>query len=297
MAQETRLITSYMRFFATLLITNAHIGPLYPSSLQLMSTGGALGNSLFFFCSGYALYLSNREQGFYTWITRRFTRIYPSLWIFMIICTLFKIESYHIQDIIIPTYWFLQAILVFYILLFFTLKYFNKYLWTICILLLIPFFFTYFNMKHDIWIIENISENNFLHWYFYYIIMLLGVMTAQKQRTTNVKRIYIYIMVPLILLFYYSLKIQLLHTQHPIYNLQLLLPLLLGLFAIYTFKLCETLSTLHKTNMTSFILFISKLTLDIYCPIYYHEIFCPIQISDRIHTSYYFNYYLCISIK
>ena len=54
---------SLMRFLAVILITNSHIGPLYPPHLQFLSTGGALGNSLFFFCSGFALYLSNRDTG------------------------------------------------------------------------------------------------------------------------------------------------------------------------------------------------------------------------------------------
>ena len=96
---------SLMRFLAVILITNSHIGPLYPPHLQFLSTGGALGNSLFFFCSGFALYLSNRDTGFAPWAIRRFTRIYPSLWIFMTVCFLGGIQSFRLPDIIIPTFW------------------------------------------------------------------------------------------------------------------------------------------------------------------------------------------------
>lgn len=114
---------SLMRFLAVILITNSHIGPLYPPHLQFLSTGGALGNSLFFFCSGFALYLSNRDTGFAPWAIRRFTRIYPSLWIFMTVCFLGGIQSFRLPDIIIPTFWFLQAIFVFYVFFFYSIKF------------------------------------------------------------------------------------------------------------------------------------------------------------------------------
>ena len=117
---------SLMRFLAVILITNSHIGPLYPPHLQFLSTGGALGNSLFFFCSGFALYLSNRDTGFAPWAIRRFTRIYPSLWIFMTVCFLGGIQSFRLPDIIIPTFWFLQAIFVFYVFFFYSIKFFER---------------------------------------------------------------------------------------------------------------------------------------------------------------------------
>ena len=121
---------SLMRFLAVILITNSHIGPLYPPHLQFLSTGGALGNSLFFFCSGFALYLSNRDTGFAPWAIRRFTRIYPSLWIFMTVCFLGGIQSFRLPDIIIPTFWFLQAIFVFYVFFFYSIKFFHYAVWS-----------------------------------------------------------------------------------------------------------------------------------------------------------------------
>lgn len=38
-----------LKFFAALLITNSHMGMLYPDSLVKLSTGGAIGDVLFFF--------------------------------------------------------------------------------------------------------------------------------------------------------------------------------------------------------------------------------------------------------
>ena len=50
-----------LKFFAALLITNSHMGMLYPDSLVKLSTGGAIGDVLFFFCSGFTLFLGRGE--------------------------------------------------------------------------------------------------------------------------------------------------------------------------------------------------------------------------------------------
>lgn len=72
---------SLIRFLATILITNSHFDALYPAGFSWLSTGGALGNALFFLVSGYTLYLSSRRN-FAEWILRRYSKIFPAVWIF-----------------------------------------------------------------------------------------------------------------------------------------------------------------------------------------------------------------------
>lgn len=67
-----------LKFFAALLITNSHMGMLYPDSLVKLSTGGAIGDVLFFFCSGFTLFLG-RGGDFFNWYKRRINRIYPTV--------------------------------------------------------------------------------------------------------------------------------------------------------------------------------------------------------------------------
>ena len=43
-----------------------------------MATGGAIGDALFFFCSGYTLFLG-RNASFFNWYKRRINRSTPSL--------------------------------------------------------------------------------------------------------------------------------------------------------------------------------------------------------------------------
>ena len=56
------------KFFAALLITYSHMGLLFPKFGGLV-TGGAIGDGLFFFCSGFTLFLG-RDGGFLNWYKR-----------------------------------------------------------------------------------------------------------------------------------------------------------------------------------------------------------------------------------
>lgn len=54
-------VVSLIRFIATLLITNSHYDKLYPQGFSFLSTGGMIGNALFFWVSGYTLYFSLKK--------------------------------------------------------------------------------------------------------------------------------------------------------------------------------------------------------------------------------------------
>lgn len=103
-----------LRFLATCLITNSHFGNVWP--IQVMATGGALGNSLFFFVSGYCI--STKQQNFVTWIWRKIIHLYIPIVLVQIFC--YMIGIYKSSSIIqvfkmfvFPTnYWFFLAILV-----------------------------------------------------------------------------------------------------------------------------------------------------------------------------------------
>ena len=66
-----------LKFLAAILITNSHMDLLY-GDYSYLATGGALGDSLFFFCSGYTLFLG-RDASFFNWYKRRINRIYPTI--------------------------------------------------------------------------------------------------------------------------------------------------------------------------------------------------------------------------
>ena len=54
--RERNLSIDMLKFLAVFLITNSHMDKLY-GEYSMLATGGAIGDVLFFFCSGYTLFL------------------------------------------------------------------------------------------------------------------------------------------------------------------------------------------------------------------------------------------------
>ena len=172
---------SFIRFVAAVLITNSHFDALYPAGFSWLSTGGALGNALFFFVSGWTLYLSRRSN-FAEWIVRRYTRIFPSAWIFYLCVLAAGAGTYAVADFLtLSPHWFLNAIVVFYPVFFFITKFFEKRLLWFVALTAIPLAGTFFALPHEGYILE--SGTLCLRWYAYFAIMLLGAFAARNRET------------------------------------------------------------------------------------------------------------------
>lgn len=77
MAKERVVSLDWLKCLAALLIVNSHMGVCY-GKYAALATGGAIGNAIFFFCSGYALSLGRFDR-FDNWFKRRVFRIYPSV--------------------------------------------------------------------------------------------------------------------------------------------------------------------------------------------------------------------------
>ena len=115
----------FLRFFGPLLITNSHFELLYPN--EIYATGGAIGDVIFFFISGFTLSLSNIGS-FYKWFSKRVRRIYPSIFAWAIISYLIFNNERNIIDIIINGGgWFIKCLFIYYLIFFIIPKYFSKY--------------------------------------------------------------------------------------------------------------------------------------------------------------------------
>ena len=66
-----------LKAFAALLVVNSHMEAMY-ADYGYLATGGAIGDALFFFCSGYTLFF-DRGGSFMNWYKRRISRIYPTV--------------------------------------------------------------------------------------------------------------------------------------------------------------------------------------------------------------------------
>ena len=54
--RQRNISIDILKCIAAILITNSHMGPLY-GKYSILATGGAIGDVLFFFCSGFTLFL------------------------------------------------------------------------------------------------------------------------------------------------------------------------------------------------------------------------------------------------
>jgi peptidoglycan/LPS O-acetylase OafA/YrhL len=182
--------TNFLRFVAILLIINHHLHDYYP--IRYFATGGAMGNALFFVLSSFGLFLSEKKnpKPFTAWYTQRIKRIYPTVWIVLVILTLpYKLymNALDTDNILTflgyffyPPFWFLQLLMIFYLLIFPIIKrYSTKIIYYIIITLFVLYAFVYLNyIDLSIWSIE---ENIFLKCIFYFMIFLFGVYLADRR--------------------------------------------------------------------------------------------------------------------
>ncbi len=125
-------IIDIIRCLACLMIFFYHCNTILPGEYRWLTFFGEdMGNQLFFMISGFALFPSVREAGFKDlpgWYFKRLIRILPMLSFFYLLSFLTGFYSFRdpaqvFTVFIYPTlYWFVTAILVFYLLLFLFLK-------------------------------------------------------------------------------------------------------------------------------------------------------------------------------
>lgn len=97
--KERNISIDILKCFAAILITNSHMGILY-GNYSVLAMGGAIGDSLFFFCSGFTLFLG-RMGGFDNWYKRRINRIYPTIFAWAILTSFFFNNHNDIKDVLL----------------------------------------------------------------------------------------------------------------------------------------------------------------------------------------------------
>ena len=170
----------WLKFTGCILVTNSHLGNLYP--ISQLAIGGMLGNVLFFLCSGYCL--SCKNTVFIEWYSKRLKRIYPSLIIANLIVGNYAICE-NVLDVfrvfIYPSvYWFIGAILFFYILMYFIGIYCNsirKLNILQCVVLIIYLTVYVICVDKSKWSVEG---EGYFKCIFYFGVNLLGFYLKRK---------------------------------------------------------------------------------------------------------------------
>ena len=190
-----------LKFVAVLLIVNSHFDEQYPAEYNWLATGGAIGDVLFFFCSGYTLFLG-RMGRFDAWYKRRIRRIYPSVLALGLMTWL--VWSYDMafgRLILVGAGWFVSCIMIYYVLLYLIRRFLaNGLTWVyvaasaIILTWYAMFFEPFYSRLHaadspvrdllfavplhvGVWIYKW----NYLKWGIYFIAILMGAHVGKLE--------------------------------------------------------------------------------------------------------------------
>ncbi len=177
---------------ACLLIANSHLEGLYPRSW--MAADGLLGNSIFFLLAGYGVAISQtkRPYGLGSFYRRRVVRIYPTLFVVMVIGWILNLahrpESLGegFKQLVWPTHYkFVAQIMIFYpfawLLARFDLKAVKAALgasllgWIVCV--------THASLEAA-QIGEKVSLGSLpatIWWSFFFCVFLMGVVLGKRD--------------------------------------------------------------------------------------------------------------------
>lgn len=102
MEAKTRDISiDWIKFFSVFLIINSHSDIMYPK-FSILATGGAIGDCLFLFISGYTLWLNRTVfPSFANWYKRRINRIYPTVIVWLMIACWIGYKSVTCEQMLI----------------------------------------------------------------------------------------------------------------------------------------------------------------------------------------------------
>lgn len=255
-----------LKFFAALLITWSHLRLLFPR-YDFLVTGGALGDGMFFYCSGFTLFLG-RDGGFANWYKRRIGRIYPSVISWALLSAVAFGWVWSVTDLITtPQYWFLPCIMAYYVILYLIRRFLLGYIKAVFIIsFLVVTLASFFILDLDHSVMY--AQVSFMRIY-YFMFMLMGAMAAigKKQdvvvATSPMRSLGKFVLS--VALYYAFMAFFKLGPIYCHFQMLSLVPLLLSIH--YFFILCsneKVLSVFDRPLIGNVVYVISSLTLEVY---------------------------------
>ena len=176
-----------LKFFAAILVVNSHMDIMY-GEYSMLATGGAIGDALFFFCSGYTLFWG-RDLDFFNWYKRRINRIYPTIFALAVLRVILIDSDANIVDVLIQGGgWFVSCIMIYYIILWFVRRFFiNHLIWPFAIDFIVIIIW-YLTLGID----DNSGSNSmygacYFKWCHYFTYMLLGAVLGHHKKQMQIE--------------------------------------------------------------------------------------------------------------
>ena len=264
--KERNISIDLLKCFAALLITNSHMGLLY-GDYSFLATGGCIGDVLFFFCSGFTLFLKPMEgvRQFPDWYKRRINRIYPTLIAVAILgCLFFSVHMDIIDIILARRYWFVSCIMLYYVAIFFIGLYFKNRIFFISILVALGTAIWFYSVYQTPGF--SIYGGHHIRWLLFFVFMLLGAKMGSIAQNIESRPICDICLILLSIVGFYALFYGGLHIKSlAVFQYFSFLPLLCAMYYFYkvgSSRWAEKLYTSKAGNF--FIRFVGGLCLEIY---------------------------------
>lgn len=171
-----------IKFFAVFLIINSHSDIAY-TKYSFFATGGAIGDALFLFCSGFTLFMK-KPLRFDNYYKRRINRIYPS--VFAAVFVMLLVGHYNWDTLNVASILggeFIIAIMIYYIFLWIIHKWASNRITSIMIFVgiitLIAYWFFPYKYETSSKGIYGIST--LFRWIPYFGVMLMGAYIGVKK--------------------------------------------------------------------------------------------------------------------
>lgn len=260
-----------LKIIGICLILNSHLDSIYP--IAQLATGGALGNALFFICAGFCF--QSKGKNFVRWYLKKVVALYVPVYIVTTITIVFHPLN-SVREVIVsyiwPTeFWFIGAIMLFYILLYIAEKYDFIKRMRLCFIALTLLYAIYYVFLLDTssYVIESaglMSINGAFKLIYYFGIMFLGkYMRQYKIEKIKGRKRYLTAAIVSVALLYLIKAIE--QNSVLLMHFQFAEHLFVTIFAVSLLTYCinsKWLNNIKSENITAIVQKFSSISLDIY---------------------------------
>ena len=260
-------VIDILKFLAVVLVAHSHMDVLYPK-YGFVCTGGAIGDAIFFFISGYTLFLSRRGR-FDNWYKRRVQRIYPTIIAWAVLsCAVFGNNRNAVDIMLSGGGYFVSCIMVFYVFIYWIDKYLKDYILWICVLCLL-LIVALFSLSSSA-LTDNMYSSRSVAWPLWnFMCMLVGTKVALHEYKDGQLKPYAWYVEALLILTYLIAYYIILYGAK---SLQMqwmqmvgVIPLIGIVYHLYMlFKLNEVLKVYHARGINGVIYGLGQLCLEVY---------------------------------
>lgn len=262
-----------LKVIGVCLITWFHFKWTVPQQYANFFIGGAFGNSLFFYSSGYLLKVK-RDMFCGEWFIRKYIRIMPAVWI-TCFASMMLGKSYNITEFIYPTsFWFINSILCYFFVIYIILnRQFrtiihineNKYILSRLRILFVFVLIVYLLYIH-LFVKPNsvVLDSGGWQCMYFFLYLIWGMYDRYKGVRAYTNKIS-FLLTPFSIGLFFAYKMLAPHYELLITLQSVFIPVILG-FVIYSFRMLVAEIIIWKySDNTKFLLNkISALTLEIY---------------------------------